>query len=312
MDYRLYNEVEDVVSSGIYITGATRSGTTMMGQLISSLEDVEYAEEPPMVRLLLPLIHEMPKDIFKFLFEGYVFEEHMMYTLPGRKINLNQFDQSSIYNSKSSSEINKRLEKSYRRIEIFPKALTCTPAIKVPETAQDLKKLFSYYPKMKVIIMLRHPESVIASILERQWFTNDALYGSHGRWHFLNEKKSQNGNTPIWLKENEVENFYAMSELERCIMYYKREYSNILDLGEDLFKKNEKIIIDYNKFVSNPKVIFEKIVKLFGLKKGDITDTLLNNIKEPIKNRKLTWENTDNHIKTELFDIYNKLLKFSI
>ena len=123
MNFRLSHEVEDIVSKGIFITGCTRSGTTMMGQLVSSLSNVEYAEEPPMIRILLSLIHKLPKKIFKFFFEGYIFEEHMMFTIPGRKINLNKFDQSSIYNSKSINEIEKRLNKSYRRLEIFPKAL---------------------------------------------------------------------------------------------------------------------------------------------------------------------------------------------
>ena len=102
MNYRLSNEIEGVVSNGIFITGCTRSGTTMMGQLISSLSNVEYVEEPPMIRILMPLIHALPKKTFKYLFEGYMFEEHVMYTIPGRKINLNPYDQSSIFNSRCS------------------------------------------------------------------------------------------------------------------------------------------------------------------------------------------------------------------
>ena len=84
MNYRLSHEVENIVSKGIFVTGSTRSGTTMMGQLISSLLNVEYVEEPPMIRILLSLINKLPKKIFKFFYEGYIFEDHMMFSIPGR------------------------------------------------------------------------------------------------------------------------------------------------------------------------------------------------------------------------------------
>ena len=289
MNYRLSKEVKDIVSNGIFISGSTRSGTTMMGQLISSLSNVEYAEEPPMLRILFPLINNMPDKIFKFLFEGYIFEEHMMFTIPGRKININRYDQSSIFNSKTESEIKKRLSKSYRRLEIFPMALSRIPAFKLPEVGKHLKKFFSFYPKMKVIIMLRNPESVISSMLEREWYSDKSLRKDHGKWFFLNEQKQKNRNTPDWLKKNEIKKFYNLSEMERCMMYYKMEYQSLANLGSKFLNKKNIIIIDYNRFVSNPQKYFNKVLKTFKLKEGDITNSLIKRVKEPKKLRKLDW-----------------------
>ena len=312
MNFRLSHEVEGIVSKGIFITGCTRSGTTMMGQLVSSLSTVEYAEEPPMIRILLSLIHKLPKKIFKFFFEGYIFEEHMMFTIPGRKINLNKFDQSSIYNSKSINEIEKRLNKSYRRLEIFPKALKSTPALKLPEVSSNLKLLFKYYPEMRIIIMLRNPESVLSSMIQKEWYTDKALYGRHGQWLFLDEKISKKGNTPDWLKKKEVSKFYSMSEIERGIMYYIYEYQNIINLGKNILSKKNVIVLDYNKFVSQPDVYFNKILNKFSLEFGQKTNLILKRVKEPKKDRNINWALIDKKIKYNLFDLYEKCLKFSI
>ena len=91
--------------------------------------------------ICLTMIHELPEDIFRLLFEGYLFEEHMMYTIPGRKINVNRHDQTSIYNSKSEDEIAKRLARSYRRLDIFPIAIRRQCALKQVEVGQYLKTL---------------------------------------------------------------------------------------------------------------------------------------------------------------------------
>lgn len=312
MKYRLSDEVKNIVSNGIFISGSTRSGTTMMGQIISSLSNVEYAEEPPMLRILLPLINDMPEQIFKFLFEGYIFEEHMMFTIPGRKINVNRHDQSSIFNSKSESEIQKRLERSYRRIEIFPMALSRIPAFKLPEVGVHLKSFFSYYPDMKTIIMLRNPESVVASMLEREWYGEKALTENHGKWLFLDETNSKNRNTPDWIPKDDVEKFYASSEIERCLMYYKMEYENVINLGSEFLRKDNMIIVDYNNFVADPKKCFNKISEKFGLGYGNITSSLLENVKEPKKDRKLNWNSVSQENKSKIFDLYEKCLRFSI
>ena len=312
MNYRLSHEIENIVSKGIFITGSTRSGTTMMGQLISSLLNVEYVEEPPMIRLLLSLINKLPKKIFKFFYEGYIFEDHMMFSIPGRKINLNKFDQSSIYNSKSINDINKRLKKSYRRLEIYPKALKSIPALKLPEVSSSLKLFFKYYPDLRVIIMLRNPESVISSMIQKEWYTDKALYGKHGQWLFLNEKFSKNGNTPDWLKKKEVKKFYKMTEIERASMYYMFEYQNIINLGKNILNKNNVILLDYNKFIADPNKYFNFITKKFNFKLSTKTRLLLKKVKEPKKNRPLDWHLIDKKLKDNLFELYEKCYKFSI
>ena len=77
MKYSLYPEVSKIVNKSIHIVGATRSGTTLFETLVSSLKNVECFDEPPMLRVLLPMIKELPRQEFKLLFNSYLFEERL-------------------------------------------------------------------------------------------------------------------------------------------------------------------------------------------------------------------------------------------
>src|SRR5262245_47930304 len=64
-----------VLERAIIVSGAGRTGTTMMGQLIHTLDGVEYGFEPPLLFGLLSLIERMPVEQWKLLFDLYVLEE---------------------------------------------------------------------------------------------------------------------------------------------------------------------------------------------------------------------------------------------
>ena len=302
MEVRLYPEATKVVANAIYITGATRTGTTMMEQLISSLEGVECVDEPPMLRICLTMIHELPEDIFRLLFEGYLFEEHMMYTIPGRKINVNRNDQTSIYNSKSEDEVAKRLARSYRRLDIFPIAIRRQCALKQVEVGQYLKTLIKYYPELRTIVMIRRPESVICSMLEKHWFSDDQLYGNSGKWLF---RKDSTLNFPDWLHDDEFDDFLKMSEAERCCRYYLFEYENLLDTRNEL-ACTPGLIIDYDSLVNSPRRIFSKITKQLGCKFGDITSNLLEGISEPRKERVIPVDEVRPELIARVHHVYEQ------
>lgn len=302
MEYRLYPEASEIVSKGIFLTGATRTGTTMLGSIVYSLQDVEYAEEPPMLYVLLPLIREMPKETFKILYETALFEDHMMPAIAGRRINVNRFDQSSVYNSKSESEVQKRLEKSYRRLEQFPLAQKRHCACKMVEILRYVDTLLDYYPEMRTVLTIRKPESVIASMLEREWFSDKQLKGNSGKWFF---KKNMSANVPIWLDDNEeADAFMKANEVERCCRYYIKEYRPFLNAWEGL--KDKKIVkFDYDEFVQDPHGMFKRLSDWLGCAYGDLTEKILNGVKEPKKDRNISMDGVAKHIADEVYAVYD-------
>ena len=104
------------VSKAILITGTARNGTTITGQLIHSMNNVEYAFEPPTLLSLINIIDKVEKNIWKFLYETYLYEDFLINAIAGRNINFNKNDDSSIYHAKTEEEIQARIKKNAREV----------------------------------------------------------------------------------------------------------------------------------------------------------------------------------------------------
>lgn len=297
MEYKLYKEATKVASRSIHIIGATRSGTTLFEQLISSLKNVECYDEPALLRILFPLIKHLSKKEFQILFEGYLFEERMMYSIPGRNINLNKFDMSSIYNSKDKQEIERRLSKSYRRLEIFPKAIKSSIAFKQVEISQYLREFVNYYPGIRTILLIRNPKGIVNSINKKKWFSDQQLFNNSGKWFF---KKGENWNIPDWLENSKIQKFLQMNETNRALLYYQSEYKNFIKCLK--IKKFKPLIIDYDDFTRNPYSIFSATTKAINENYGKLTNKILKSIKLNSSSQK----NLINYDK-KLFENCNKL-----
>ena len=111
----LSKKAKDKCDNVIIISGCARSGTTILGKIISSFKNIEYSFEPPTIASLLALISTLPKKEWKFLYETYLYEELLLNSLAGRGINCNRADDSSIYKVKSEKIINDRLKNSLRK-----------------------------------------------------------------------------------------------------------------------------------------------------------------------------------------------------
>ena len=89
---QLYPETSEIVNRSVVIIGTARSGTRIMGSLLWSLEETEYLFEPLMLYSLVPMIEEIPKDRWKYLFETYLVEEFLFNAMAGRFLNFNEHD----------------------------------------------------------------------------------------------------------------------------------------------------------------------------------------------------------------------------
>ena len=57
------NNIKKILNNLIWITGCARSGTTILGKILSTLKNVEYGFEPELLFGLLPKIHKFNKKI---------------------------------------------------------------------------------------------------------------------------------------------------------------------------------------------------------------------------------------------------------
>jgi hypothetical protein len=251
------------VNNAILLTGCARNGTTIMGKIIHSFELVEHVHEPPMLFSLVPLIDKMPREIWKLLYETYLYEEFLINAVSGRAINCNKSDDSSIYRVKTFEDVERRLEKTIRKNEAEKKASECVIFYKMPDIVPFVPKICEYYPGLTVVIMKRDAVGVLNSIIAKGWFSQENE-DKNLVWPF---KRYRGSKVPFWVDENDMDLWISLSEIDRCAYYYIRS-------NAAMHRIPSRIEISYEQFVGNPERIVlnvSKILKLtFGKKTRDI------------------------------------------
>ncbi len=104
-ELRLSPDISNKCNKAIVVAGCYRSGTTILGKLISSFENIEYYYEPPTLMSLLPVIDNIPQNYWKLLYESYIYEDFYINSQAGRRYNFRKDDDSCIYDIRTSSYI---------------------------------------------------------------------------------------------------------------------------------------------------------------------------------------------------------------
>ncbi|PJB71809.1 MAG: hypothetical protein CO093_04390 [Alphaproteobacteria bacterium CG_4_9_14_3_um_filter_47_13] len=259
---------KEKADKAILITGSARSGTTIIGKIIHSLSDVEYAFEPPILFSLFSLIYEMPEYRWTLLYQTYLYESHLLNALAGRSINCNRHDDSSIYMVKSEEDIEDRLNKSRGKQEIEALATASTVAYKIPDILPRIPKLLEYYPQTRVVIVNRGYIEILNSLSKKEWFSNENA-NKNLIWPFTIYKDI---NIPFWVVKDDHETWYNMSALDRCAYYY-------LEIVKNIDRIPNRIDVRYEALLENPVAATEKLAKQLGLSFGSKTRDILATIK---------------------------------
>ena len=265
----LSNDSNEAARNAIFITGSARSGTSIVGSLIHSMQAVEYAYEPPTLGALLALMDEMKPEVWRAMYETYIYEEILLNSVSGRYINCNSKDFSSIYKVKSLDEITSRLDKQLGRKECKEAAQSSVVAFKLPDMIYSLGQFQLFYPDARIVVVLRKGLEIIASILEKEWFnpefdrldlTNPCrIFESYRIPHFVPKEKER-----YWL---------GLDEVNRAAYYY-------ILVNEGLADIMGRLEIKYSNLLENPQKEVSTLAEKLGLSFGDKTKDLIAAIKD--------------------------------
>ena len=255
----------------LLLTGARRTGTSLMANLLYSTREVELSFEPPALRALFPLLGALPAEHWRYLFDAYLFEEFLVGALAGRKLNFNRNDDSSVYAALDASEVDSRLAVGHRQADLAPRAMAQFPAVKLPDMNCYLSSFRQVAPDHTAIVMLRNPNSLIQSLLRMGWFDDKRLSGVSADW-----PHRQVGDVPAphWVEDDFLDQWATGSPLERSSYYYCRMYESVL--SEDSLH-----FVSFDDFIINPEAHFAKLIDVLGLHAGLRTQALLDNIHDP-------------------------------
>ncbi len=268
MVLRLAKDAEEKAAHAILVSGSARSGTTILGKIIHSFQNVEYAFEPPEIISLLASINEVPSATWKMLYATNLYESLLMGSLSGRSINTNRYDDSSIFHVKGMSDIDSRLSRSHRKVELENRAMKSVIAYKIPDIIPFIPSLLDQYPLTRVVLIRREAVPTINSLMEKHWFSDENM-SSNLVWPSY---KKGMYSIPYWVKKRDFDLWVAMSELDRCAYYYIR-------MNEDVAKIPDRVDVSYEALLEHPDRVVAELAHKLGLEFGVKTAALIKDIR---------------------------------
>jgi hypothetical protein len=296
MKHQILAEASDKTAKAIFLSGGTRTGTSMMARLLYSLDHVEGFHEPAFLYAYFYMIENVAEAPWKLLLESFVFEELLLSALAGRRLNFNENDESCVFHSRTREEIAERLTRTHRHQELVPRSRDFRVAFKMPETLPMLDRLRRYYSDMTFLVMLRRPETVIASLIQRGWYSDAQMKTPGGEWVFRDKMPGGLRIAP-WVPDDLVNEFVATSEVDRCAMCYIEQYKHLMG-------RTDCIVADFDELNRRPVPYFTAVTETLGEKFGPMTNRLLAEVREPPKDRGIPLENIAPERRRHMAEIY--------
>lgn len=264
--------VVTAASRSIIITGCARSGTTLIGKILSTASNVEYFFEPESLVSLFAFASSLSDDLYKNFYCSLLVEHLCFGSLAGRNLNFNSNDDSYVGNSKDHLELERRTSKSWRREEVLDILDNIKPVFKIPSILPFIpKNHYANFPESKIVCILRDPSSVYRSIKSKQWFTRRAAVLAP-YWGHNQSVPHVSSLAPYWVREKDLRGWITMTETQKFAYYYELIYKSALNTIKNL------VLIDYNRLVDNPQKIIDSLFLDLGLKSTPMTDNVLSSV----------------------------------
>ena len=274
----IFNKSYNKIFRTCIISGMCRVGKTLLGNIISTIEKVEYSEEPWFLQIM-PIIQKNSNIDEKIIIEmisAYTLELYKD-TFLLRAANFRPNDLSYIGNKKTIEEINFRLNNVNRLSDVIKYGNDHIFIINLAETFTAYNIIKKAINNLKLIYITRHPYNVAEEIQKKQWFSNNELLNPSMASPFI-EYSVENTKwyLPWWVPFGYEDFFLSLSDFDRCIYYWTCMSNSSIDL---VLSKDENIYhITYEDFTISPEKYFFEISEFLNIKGRNITNEKLNNI----------------------------------
>ncbi len=271
----------------VVITGACRSGKTLLGNLLATCPEVEYADEP-WTGMVLPMAVDsgkIEKEFASSIFSAYFFELFCDLILL-RRANFRRKDLSSIWTKKTAEEIDLRLNKLGTRGEVltFLKSNNSTLLVTLSECAPFADFILAALNHAQMIHVVRNPFDVAWDVLEKKWFSDEQLLSPlNATLYSAITISRQTWYLPWWVNEGEEEFFVKLSDYERSLYYW----CSLMDKGLEAFQscESKEILVLYENLVSHTEHEFNRVISYLGFTRGKLADQMIEGVKSNHKER---------------------------
>ncbi|MCQ8127924.1 sulfotransferase family protein [Methylomonas rivi] len=268
-DVRIADSQQQNIKNTLVITGAPRSGTSLLGKLISTLDGIDYHFEPPMVWVLASLLSmkALSPDVASVLLRLHLHEDLLLESAHGRKANLRPGDDSLVLNSMHWPELLSRWQTIRNRDDAirYVSERQLRLAFKTPSVIDAIPFFESALPECKFIIIMRDGRDVVKSILQKRWFSDEGMKDNY--WPY---KVVDGVSTTHLVEDSMVGQWATMNEATRACYLWRRDAEFALEakkrgLGDRLY------MLSYEALRLDPTGMMEQIAKFLSTTTTDLT-----------------------------------------
>jgi hypothetical protein len=240
----------------IYITGAGRSGTTIMGKLLGSMRPAHYLFEPFALRAMT---YEL---IQKKRIRRIVFEDLLLPTIQCRSINWNKKDWTYWGNYMTHDDVQWAWQNLPRRDDVIKYIQRVRPywIIKNPEAQPIMDELREIFPGVQFVHMIRNGLDVVTSAVKQGWYTDE--YCEYQGCSF-------------WVDDEAIEHFDDYDQATKAACVWRCLNNTFLSKRSIIHDVNLK----YEHLAEAPENIIDQLEKLYGLRSTPITRMHIEDIK---------------------------------
>lgn len=308
-EFQYNNFVRNGLQNSVAVTGIPRSGTSILGQLIGSFSNVEYAYEPPMTNFFdAHRRHDnLSEETVTEMVLPYLFFEHFTNYLHGRRYSFREEDFSYILGMKSVPEVIdnwSRVKGIQDAVEMAPES---TFVFKYPGFYNLLSTLANQLSTLKVIDIGRNLDRVLVSLYAKEWFTDKNLQpGSAGRWPYLSTDEIL---VPYVVDPNDVTDFKEMSAANRTVYVCNRWAEDRLAFQERYGDNDMYLTIRYERLIEDPKAVADDLATFVDVSHGPKTSEVVDIIEPTSAPADINnvLEQCDEKLRTRFAELRSKM-----
>lgn len=267
----------ELLNSAVVITGPPRSGTTLLGKLVGSLQGLDYRFEPPSLRMLTAThaAGELSLELGAKLLSAYLCEDIFVESLLGRGLNFRPDDDSLIFSQLSWSQVVSRWTKFANRRQAINHGLAEARrlCIKMPFMLDSLALLRAAMPACRLIVCVRNGIDVVTSMLRKQWLSDDVL--ELELWPYAGRRDGVN--IPSWVPVEFHDRWPGMSPATRACLVW----SIHADHGLRQRHSADLIELRYEELVSQPRQLVQQLADRLGHGLTPLTEHWIASVRRP-------------------------------
>lgn len=244
----------------VVLTGTARTGTSIVGKLVGSFQNVYYLFEPVVFQKILVYMYQgiLPYEQGKQLLHTILFEDFFLNIMQGRYVNYNKGEESYIGNYKDLDKVKNRAHHLPRKKDVmhFLNRGSYCFLIKFPNIQPLMKTIDMVFPGVQFVITERQQKDVIGSSIRRGFYTEQSI------------------STDQWLLDD-VEGFFKLNHTGRCKHIY-----NILQGVQDEYVSNHRNVttVLLEQLTSNAESTIQKLEGVLDLKRTEKTQDIVESI----------------------------------